>query len=76
MRLWRVIRQRTRSLFHRRRADTELHDELALHYQELVRENIAAGMGEREAHESGQADLRQYCDAGGAVSRPAVRQLA
>lgn len=49
MRLWRVIRQRMRSLFHRSRVESELDGELALHYEQLVRENIAAGMDEREA---------------------------
>ena len=57
MRLWRILRQRVRSLFRRPQVEAELDRELAFHYDQLVRENLEAGMGEREAREAANRAL-------------------
>ena len=44
MRLLRVLRQRARSLFRGARVDADLANELALHLEQLTRENMASGM--------------------------------
>jgi|SRR6266498_5839762 len=43
------IRLRIRSLFHRRDVDRELEDEVRFHLDQLVEENVAAGMAQEEA---------------------------
>jgi putative ABC transport system permease protein len=48
-RVLRIARQRLRAIARPRRLDAELEQELALHIDQLVRENIAAGMPQSEA---------------------------
>jgi len=43
------IRLRIRSLLHRRDVDRELEDEVRFHLDQLVEENVAAGMAQEEA---------------------------
>src|SRR5688572_17934131 len=50
MRLTRVIRQRIRSLFRRADLEREMHEEIALHLEQLEREHRASGMSDRETH--------------------------
>lgn len=57
MRRWRVLRQRMRSVFQRDRVEAELQRELAFHYEQLVRENIEAGMAERDARDGAKRAL-------------------
>jgi predicted permease len=52
MRVFDKIRLRLRSLFCRRRVDGELDDELRFHLDQLVEENIAAGVAPDEARRS------------------------
>ncbi len=49
MRFSRVIMHRLHSLFRRSSADTDLHQEIELHFEELVKEAVASGMSESEA---------------------------
>jgi predicted permease len=49
MRAPRILKHRFASLFGRLRAEAELDRELALHLEQLTKENIARGMGESEA---------------------------
>jgi len=49
MRAARILRQRFASLFRRQRAEAELDRELALHLEQLTKENIARGISESEA---------------------------
>lgn len=51
-RWWDVLRMRVRSLWERRRAETELDKELRYHIERQTEENIAAGMNAREAREA------------------------
>ena len=52
MRLARVFRQRLRSLFHASRVEDDLQQELAIHLDQLIKENRAAGMSESEARDA------------------------
>ena len=67
MRLLRVLRQRIRSVVRSRAADEELARELDLHFEQLVREQVAAGADERDARRAarrafGSPDLaREQC---------------
>src|SRR5262245_25060941 len=49
MRRARILKQRLASLFRRQHAEVELDRELALHLEQLTKENIARGMTESEA---------------------------
>jgi predicted permease len=49
MRAARILKRRCASLFRRQRAEAELDRELALHLEQLTKENIARGMSESEA---------------------------
>jgi hypothetical protein len=49
MRRARVLKQRFASLFRRQHAEVELEREMALHLEQLTKENIALGMTESEA---------------------------
>jgi len=49
MRPTRILKKRVRSLLHWSRQETELHDELALHFEQLVREHREAGLSECDA---------------------------
>ncbi|HLH03636.1 MAG TPA: ABC transporter permease [Bryobacteraceae bacterium] len=49
MRLARVLVHRLRSIFRRSRADADLEREIALHFEQLVRELVASGLSESEA---------------------------
>lgn len=49
MRFSRVIKHRLHSLFRRSRADTDLQREIDLHFEQLVKEAMATGMGKSEA---------------------------
>ncbi|MEP6961494.1 MAG: ABC transporter permease, partial [Acidobacteriota bacterium] len=49
MRVTQILRKRLRSLFHRSQQDLELRDEIALHFEQLVKEHRAAGLSEKEA---------------------------
>jgi hypothetical protein len=57
MRLWRVFLQRMRSLFRLTQVEAELERELVFHHEQLVRENIDAGMNEREAQNAASRAL-------------------
>ena len=67
MRLLHIFRQRVRSLFRGGHADAELARELEFHLEELVRENIAAGMVPGAARSAarralgGVAQIEQQC---------------
>ena len=52
MRLLRVWRLRLRSLFRKNAVDTELHRELAAHFDELVAEKIEEGLSPAEARQA------------------------
>src|ERR1041384_2151340 len=52
MRLERVLRQRLRSIFRPSRVEHDLQEELAVHLEQLVKENRAEGMSERAAREA------------------------
>ena len=49
MRLIRILKKRLRSLLHWSHQETELQDELALHFEQLVREHRESGLSEAEA---------------------------
>jgi len=57
MRLLDILRMRLRSLFLRRTVEDELDEELRYHLERQIDENIAAGMGSREAR---RAALREF----------------
>jgi putative ABC transport system permease protein len=52
VRLIQILRLRLRALMHSSAADRDLDEELQLHLDHLVEENIAAGMSPREAHDA------------------------
>src|SRR5215467_8760474 len=49
MRFVRILKHRLASVFRRKRTEAALDRELALHLEQLTRENIALGMNEAEA---------------------------
>jgi hypothetical protein len=49
MRRFRIIVHRLRSLFRSPSVETDLDRKLSLHLDQLIRENVAAGMSEPEA---------------------------
>lgn len=51
-RWWDVVRMRFRSLVSRKQVESELEKEMRYHLERQVAENIAAGMGAREAREA------------------------
>jgi len=61
------FRLRLRSLFRRRRIDHELDDELRLHLEEQIQENVAAGLTPEEARYAarcsigGVAQIKEEC---------------
>jgi hypothetical protein len=57
MRVWRVLRQRVRSVFSRPQVEKELEQELLLHLEQLEREYRESGM---TAHEARQAARRAF----------------
>lgn len=57
MRFWRIFRHRIRSLFRRARVEAELEREISLHYEQLVRENVEAGMDESDARQAARRAL-------------------
>ena len=57
MRLDRILRHRLRSLFRRSSAEADMQRELALHLEQLVKENMAEGLSEAEAR---RAALREF----------------
>src|ERR1700728_4816871 len=57
MRALEKARLRIRSLFRRRKVDSELEDEFRFHLDRLVEENIAAGVEPREARELALRDM-------------------
>src|SRR5579884_2883133 len=63
MRRLRMLLLRARSLFHRRRVEAELDEELRYHLEREIEANLAAGMGPREA---AHAALRAF---GGVAQR-------
>ncbi len=48
---------RLRALFHRRRVEAELKDELRFHIEKQIEQNLAAGMSAEEARRSARRDL-------------------
>jgi hypothetical protein len=56
-RFLRIARQRLRAIARPRRLDAELEQELALHFDQLVRENIAGGMAPPEARQAARRSL-------------------
>jgi putative ABC transport system permease protein len=57
MRQLRLLRHRLRSIFRGDVVDDELERELSLHFEQLVREQMAEGLGEAEAR---RAAARQF----------------
>ena len=66
-RLFRVLRLRLRSLVRKDAVDTELHRELAFHFDELVADKIAEGLSPNDARQAAHrvlgnvAALEEYC---------------
>ena len=56
-RLLRVWRLRLRSLLHKETVDTELHRELAFHFDELVAEKIEEGLSPADARQAAHRAL-------------------
>src|SRR5947207_10823621 len=54
---WRKLHLRLRSLFHKRKLDAEMDDEMSSHIAMQTQENIEAGMNAEEAR---YAALRQF----------------
>src|SRR3954466_830329 len=61
MRALTKLRLRLRSVFLRDRANSDLDEEIRFHFEEQVRENLAAGMPPAEAR---RATVRQFGNAG------------
>jgi predicted permease len=57
MRIVKSLRNGLRALLGRRRHERELEAELSLHFEQLVRQYRAEGMGEREAHLAAQREF-------------------
>src|SRR5262245_37752657 len=57
MRFHRVLSQRFRSLFRGGRVEHDLHRELDLHVEQLVKEHVAAGLSEHEARTAARRDF-------------------
>ncbi|HEY4363775.1 MAG TPA: ABC transporter permease [Bryobacteraceae bacterium] len=56
-RFLRIVRQRLRSLLGKSRVDAELSHELAFHFDQLVRENVAEGMNPQDARRAARRVL-------------------
>jgi putative ABC transport system permease protein len=55
--MWSDLRIRIRSLLRRRRAETDLRDELAFHLEQAIGRNLARGMSTGEARRQAQLEL-------------------
>jgi putative ABC transport system permease protein len=74
-RRFRIWNNRILSLFRKDHLDAELNQELSLHFEQLVRENVAEGMSPR-LHGAPQAGVGRPFAVGGRVPRSATRRLA